>query len=70
MSADARLNLVDGQWYSIVLRQPRTHRYARWDASYEQFVWVGSSEDHPVSLDEVAEVLERVDAPPADTPWY
>ena len=64
-----RTKLVDGQWYSILLRHPRTHRFARWDGTYGHFVWIGSSEDHPVYLDEVAEVLERVDEPPADSHW-
>lgn len=55
--------LSDGQWYSIILRSPRTHRYAQWRADLEVFCWLGSSETHDVGLDEVAEVLERVDEP-------
>jgi hypothetical protein len=70
LSADDLAKMIDGQWYSIILRQPRTHRFARWDGTHGHFVWIGSSEDHPVGLDEVAEVLERVDAPPADSPWF
>ncbi|WP_131722600.1 hypothetical protein [Mycolicibacterium chlorophenolicum] len=69
LSVDDRTKLVDGQWYSILLRHPRSHRFARWDGAHRHFVWVGSSEDHLVGLDEVAEVLERVDEPPADSPW-
>ncbi|MDD4865663.1 MAG: hypothetical protein PHQ28_00545 [Mycobacterium sp.] len=60
--------LRDGQWYSILLRQPRTHRNACWHAKHEAFVWQGTSEDHLVGLDEVAEILERIDGPVTETP--
>jgi hypothetical protein len=55
--------LSDGQWYSIILRSPRTHRYAQWNSGLEAFCWQGTSETHDLGLEEVAEVLERVDEP-------
>ncbi|ORW08453.1 MULTISPECIES: hypothetical protein [Mycolicibacter] len=53
----------DGAHYSILLKHPRTHRYARWDAGHQMFVWQGNSEAHYEEPGQVAEILERVYPP-------
>lgn len=56
-----RTELRDGRWYSILLRYPRSHQYAKWDAAQQWFVWQGSSESKLVPLAEVDEILHEAD---------
>jgi len=54
--------LRDGHWYSILVKYPRAHQNAKWDAGQQEFSWPGTSETKTVPLDEVDEVLHEVDA--------
>lgn len=66
---DAFAGLQDGGHYSVILRTPRSHRYAIWHGASQLFVWKGTSEEHHAGLDEIAEVLERVEPPRLPDNW-
>lgn len=53
--------LRDGCWYSIIVRYPRCHQYAKWVAAQQWFTWEGTSETKNVGLDEVDEIFHEVD---------
>lgn len=57
------IELRDGRWYSILARYPRAHHHARWVAAEGWFVWPGTSEDKIAPLDEVDEILHKIDSP-------
>jgi len=53
--------LRDGHWYSIIVKYPRGHQYAKWVAAQQRFTWEGTSETKVVDIDEVDEILHEVE---------
>ena len=38
------VTLRDGHWYSIVVKYPRGHQHAKWDAEQQTFIWAGGEQ--------------------------
>lgn len=60
--------LRDGHWYSIIVKYPRGHQYAKWVAAQQWFTWEGTSETKIVGIDEVDEIFHELDPDAVEAP--